>query len=136
MSMSEERLQILQMLQEGQITAEEAAQLLDALQMAENDTERFAPADSAEKPQSTTKAKWLHIKVHENNGNVVNLKVPAFLVRGLMRLGGGVMVRGFDSNELSPEDIAEMEKALLEGQVGPIIDVVDKKGDHVQIYLE
>ena len=131
--MSDERLQILQMLEEGKITAEEASSLLEALRDA-------APTASAatEEKRSTSlgKAKWLRIEVQEHNGNRVHIKLPMIIVRAALRLGGRFNIAGFDSDEMGPEIMEALETALNEDEAGLLVNVTEKNGDHVEIYLE
>jgi DUF4097 and DUF4098 domain-containing protein YvlB len=133
--MSEERLQILKMLQEGKITAEEAAQLLEALKASEaassNDNSQVQAVW-----QTPTNARWMRIEVKERNGDRVHIKLPLAVVKAALRVGGHFSMGGFDSDELGPDVMAELEQALMEGETGMLIDVVEEDGDHVQIFLE
>ena len=130
--MSDERLQILKMLEEGKITAEEASSLLEALRDAAPD----ATAATAERGPGLGKAKWLRIEVKEHNGNRVHIKLPMIIIRAALRLGGRFNIAGFDSEELGPEIMDALEAALREGETGLLVNVTEKNGDHVEIYLE
>ncbi|HEY81176.1 MAG TPA: hypothetical protein EYP25_03975 [Anaerolineae bacterium] len=133
--MSDERLHILKMLEEGKITAEEASQLLEALNAAEAEAQGGPEAQGVW--ESPRKARWMRIEVTERHGNRVHIKLPVAIVRAALRLGGGhLSIGGFDSEELGPELMAELERALLDGEMGLLVDVVEEDGDHVQIYLE
>ncbi|RUA15157.1 MAG: hypothetical protein DSY55_06865 [Clostridia bacterium] len=129
--MSDERLQILQMLEEGKITVEEASSLLDALSDAPT------PSAATEKRSvSLGKAKWMRIEITESNGNRVHVKLPMIIIQAALRLGGRFNIAGFDSEELGPEIMDALETALREGETGMLVDVTEKNGDHVEIYLE
>ena len=132
--MSDERLQILKMLEEGKITAEEASQLLEALKSPQ------APSASAPQEQEVMKAPgkatWMRIEVQERNGDRVHIKLPLVVVKAALRMGGHFSMGGFDSDELGPDVMDELEQALMEGETGMLIDVVEEDGDHVQIFLE
>ena len=134
--MSDERLQILKMLEEGTITAEEASKLLEALKASEavggNGNSQVQAAWGA----PGKKARWLRIEVKERNGDRVHIKLPLVVVKAALRMGGHFNVAGFDSDELGPDIMAELEDALSEGEAGVLIDVVEEDGDHVQIFLE
>jgi len=129
--MSNERLQILKMLEQGKITAEEASRLLEALKTGQ-------PNNGAPQAvwQAPRKAKWLRIEVKERNGNRVHIKLPVPIIRAALRLGGHFNMGGFDSEELGPEIMDALEAAMAEGETGLLVDVVEDDGDHVQIYLE
>jgi len=133
--MSDERLQILKMLEEGKITAEEASQLLEALKSSEVASVDSIPP-SQEEWKTPAKARWMRIEVKERNGDRVHIKLPLVVVKAALRVGGHFSMGGFDSDELGPDVMAELEQALMEGESGMLIDVVEEDGDHVQIYLE
>lgn len=130
--MSDERLQILQMLEQGKITAAEASGLLEALKTGQSNNNGAAQAVW----QAPRKAKWMRIEVKERNGNRVHIKLPVPIIRAALRLGGHFNMGGFDSEELGPDIMDALEAAMTEGETGLLVDVVEDDGDHVQIYLE
>jgi hypothetical protein len=133
--MSDERLQVLKMLEEGKISAEEAAQLLEALKASEAASSNGDSQVQAVR-QTPTKARWLRIEIKERNGDRVHIRLPLVVVKAALRVGGHFSMGGFDSDELGPDVMAELEQALMEGETGMLIDVVEEDGDHVQIFLE
>ncbi len=133
--MSDERLQILKMLEEGKITAEEASQLLEALKSPEDASAHSIPQER-ETWKTPAKARWVRIEVRERNGDRVNIKLPLVVVKAALRAGGHFSMGGFDSDELGPDVMAELEQALMAGETGLLIDVQEEDGDHVQIFLE
>ncbi len=134
--MSEERLQILKMLEEGKISAEEASKLLEALKTSEATSDNGASQVQQAWQTSPAKARWMRIEVKERNGDRVHIKLPLVVVKAALRMGGHFSMGGFDSDELGPDVMAELEQALMEGESGMLIDVVEEDGDHVQIFLE
>src|SRR5215470_15393485 len=87
--MSENRRQILQMLADGKITADEAERLIAAL-------EKEPAASSAEPARGEVlkpRAKYLRVLVesqdqhHDNGPTKVNIRVPMQLLRAGVRLG-------------------------------------------------
>lgn len=133
--MSDERLQILKMLEEGKITAEEASQLLEALKSSEAASVDSIP-QAQEEWKTPTKARWMRVEVRERSGDRVNIKLPLVVVKAALRVGGHFSMGGFDSDELGPDVMAELEQALMKGETGLLIDVHEEDGDHVQIFLE
>jgi hypothetical protein len=133
--MSDERLQILKMLEDGKITAEEAAQLLAALKAAD-ETEAGGGSRAQAVQPAPAKARWLRIDVQERKGDRVHIKIPLIVVKAALRMGGHFNIGGFDSDELSPEVMDQLEAALMAGDKGMLIDVVEDDGDHVKIFLE
>ena len=119
--------EVLRLVAEGWLTAEEAAPVIDALQAdaissdpAGDDTEA-PPASSGGRPS------MLRLEVSEGGRKVVNLRVPLSLGRmGLDRIPG-----------LSADNLASIRKALDEGLTGPILAVdEDEDGSGVRIVLE
>ncbi len=124
---TDERLRILKMVEEGKLTAEEAAQLLAALQ----DT---PPADVEVPPATGHRARWLRIRVHEAGQAKVNIKVPLKLVKwGLAWVQRYAGLTGQEMDGLTQS----LEAALTADQVGPIVEVEDREaGERVEIVLE
>ena len=132
--MSDERLQILKMLEEGKISSGEAARLLEALKKGQRPTsDNSATRASLQTPR---KAKWMRIDIEESNGNRVHIKLPIPIIRAALRLGGHFNMGGFDSEELGPDILETLETALAEGEMGMLVDVTEENGNHVQILLE
>lgn len=114
--MDEERMRILKMLEEGKITAEEAARLLEALEASRH---REAPPE---------RERWFRIRVTDlrTGKQKVNVNIPF----GLVSLGFSIGAR------FSPkwEEIWERIKA---GMSGKVVDVEDEEdGERVEIYIE
>lgn len=119
--MQEERRKILNMVQEGKITADEAARLLDALR------------DQMENAQQRKrKPRWVRIRVTDVEAKRVrvNLTLPVGLVRAGLRAGGSIAgMEGLNTGEL--------EEMLNRGEVGHILDMQDTVGgERVEIFIE
>lgn len=117
----EERRKILQMVQEGKITADEAARLLDALR------------DQMENAQQRKrKPRWVRIRVTDMEAKRVrvNLTLPVGLVRAGLRVGGNIAgMEGLNTGEL--------EEMLNRGETGYILDMQDAgDGERVEIFIE
>jgi hypothetical protein len=124
--------QVLKLVAEGRLTADEAGPVLDALQAAESmgqeagdDAATPTEQTSGAAPGATPRA--LRIEVSEGGRRVVNLRVP--LAIGRMAIDH---VPG-----LSSDNIVRIREALDQGMTGPIL-VVDEggEGDGVRIVLE
>lgn len=119
--MQEERRKILNLVQEGKITADEAARLLDALR---------DQMESAQ--QRKRKPRWVRIRVTDLEGKRVrvNLTLPVGLVRAGLRAGGSIAgMEGLNTGEL--------EEMLNRGEVGHILDMQDTAGsERVEIFIE
>jgi hypothetical protein len=149
--MSEDRARILNMLAGGKITAEEAENLLDALDS--HRPEKTAPAGSAESvfkgdptPLLEALPKFLHVKVDGDAGEKVDVKVPLALVRSGLKLTSLIPPQAMeqitsqmadkgmsiDFSNFKPEDIDELIEALREME----INIDGKDGEKVRVYAE
>jgi hypothetical protein len=144
--MTEDRRQILQMLAEGKISAEEAERLLEAL---DQPGERAGQAVEAVAPGR--RPKYLRVIVdatdkHHGNGPVkVNVRVPMQLLRAGVRLGALIPVQArdqvndalhkqgiaFDINQLKPENL----EALVDELNDLTVDV-DQEDAKVRVFCE
>lgn len=135
-----ERMKILEMIAAGQISAEEAARLLDAASSAPT-AAASAPAPApAAKPAAasvtpaagtTMKGRRLRVKVEETDGTRVNVNLPLSLMEIGLKIGGRFV------DELKDLD-AEMEmliQAINNDVQGKIVEV-DDDNSHVEIYIE
>jgi hypothetical protein len=119
--MSEQRRQILQMLAEGKITADEAEALIAAL---ERDTPDPPPAAQARKP------KYLRVTVSsaDNFGGDgpgrVNVRVPLQLLRAGVRL----------ASLIPPQALRQANEGLARS--GIPIDLTQLKPQHIEELIE
>ena len=129
--MSEEKLRILRMLQEGKITVDEAVRLLAAL--GAPGKEEGPRASGATTARGRTP--WLRIKVsnRETGRTIVNVNLPL----SLLGVALGIARRFAHVPELEKIDIDEILAAVREGSPGKIIEVEDEDdGDRVEISIE
>jgi len=123
MSTTEERMQILSMIEKGQITAQEGSRLLEALEKSE---------DRAEK-SSSGKPRWFRVRVTDlgTGKRKVNVNIPMGLVNVGMRMGAKF------APEMGDVNIEEIMEMVKNGAQGKIIDVEDDEdGERVEIYVE
>ena len=122
---NEERMKILQMLEEGKVTAEEAATLLRALEGGR----RATPAGST----PTGKRQFLRIQVTDMTSGTakVNVTVPMGLV------GAGLRMAERFAPEFEGFDMQELEELLASGAGGKLVEVTDEEdNERVEIYVE
>jgi len=134
--MSNEQLRILKMVENGKITAEEASQLLAALNLPDNNKK---------------KAKWLKIRIYEKNREKPNVKVsvPLAVAKLATKIGGKFKVsmpkkaqekmeeKGIKLDAETFENIDEMFDSMAVNGRFNLINVVDEKdGNRVEIYVE
>ena len=124
MTTVEERMQILKMIEEGKISAEEGAKLLQALG-AKSDRRKTGPVGG--------EPRWFRVRVTDldTGRNKVNVNIPMGLVNVGIKMGARFApnVEGLNYEEIS--------EAIKSGAQGKIIDVVDEEdGERVEIFIE
>ena len=121
MATSEERLKILQMIQEGKITAEDGAKLLAAL----------SEGGRRQRPISRQMdARYMRVRVTDmvTGKTKVSVNLPLGLV------GAGMNIASNFVPEMGIEDLSD---AISAGLTGKIVDVIDEEdGEHVEIFIE
>ncbi len=123
MATSEERLKILQMVEEEKITAEEAAQLLNAL--GKQERRKMAPPGSD--------PRWLRVRITELDSDKasVNVNLPLNMVNVGLKMGARFLP------EFEGLDLEALGEALRQGMTGKVIDVIDEEDrQHVEVYIE
>lgn len=127
MSMNEEKLQILKMVEDKKITAAEAAELLEAVEKGSEEIQI----------NKKMKAKWLRVKVLAEDGKTkANVNIPLSLVDIGLKIG-----RKFEPKlndvDLSGVDIDEIIDLIKQGAEGKIVDVYDENSKtNVEVYVE
>ncbi|MCP4547007.1 MAG: hypothetical protein GY835_11130 [bacterium] len=158
--MSEEKKQVLDMLAEGKITAEEAERLLERLEPfggrkhrhedRPHKGKRFRfqkdfhldtnPKENEPQPTSCGALKFLRVLVNSNDGDTVNIRVPLALIKTGISLSTmlpsdaneKLEANGIDLSSLSKMKGDELVEALRELQVN--VDAND--GSTVRIFCE
>lgn len=119
--------QVLRLVAEGRLTADEAAPILAAL----DDLPRAAPVTGrAQRTPSGRSdaggATSLRIEVRDGGRSVINLRLPIAVGRfALDRVPG-----------LSGDEVARVRDALSSGLRGPVLEVNEPDGDGVRIVLD
>lgn len=133
MSLAEERMQILKMLEEQKITADDAAKLLAAL-------ETGAPKNKEKEDSFPTvsgqKARWLRVRVTDqpSGKQKVTVNVPIGLLNVALKLGAKFVP---EMEEMEGAQIMEAIEAIKSGAHGKIVDVEDDEdGERVEIFVE
>jgi DNA-binding transcriptional ArsR family regulator len=143
MSLSDEkRKEILQLLADGKINADEAAEMLSTRSEEDVVAEQAAPPtpkfseSPAAAPEKTVKngqsPQWLHIRVGdlETGKSKVTVNIPLRMVKFGLQMGRRFApeLEGFDWNDLS---------RVMTEESGVLVDVQDAEdGEHVQIYVD
>jgi hypothetical protein len=131
---TEERIQVLKMVQEGKISAEEAAQLLEEMEGAEKTTAPKMDNGLSSAPEVLgRKPRWLRVRVTDTDSGRprVNVRLPLSMVNLGLKMGTRFApeIEGLQTDELM--------KIIEAGEIGQIVDVMDDKdGEHVEVFLE
>ena len=135
--MSEHRRQILQMLSEGKVSADEAERLIAALEHAS-----ARPQDSDSPPSTKARPKYLRVQVDsEDDGGhegptKVNVRVPMQLLRAGVKLAGLLPAQALHranhamQEQGIPIDLTQIKPENLEDLVEQLSDLtvdVDQK---------
>jgi len=124
MTLKEERMQILKMIEDGTITADEGAKLLAALEEGTSKGEQIA---------SGGQARWMRIRVTDLNTG--RAKVNVNLPMGLVSLG--VKMGARFAPEMEDINLDEVIQAIKDGAQGKIVEVEDEEdNERVEIYIE
>lgn len=152
MATTEERMKILQMVADGKLTPEDAAQLLEAINTATaasaaaSDRPRRGGAGQApvgigaenfgpdpNMPGLGRRPRWLRVRVTDTDTGRprVNVRLPISMVNVGLKMGSkfAPQVEGLDADQLM--------KIIESGEMGQIVDVFDEDdGEHVEVFLE
>jgi hypothetical protein len=127
MTSTEERMQILNMVAEGTISADEGARLLSALEPGPKKKEAVVSMTAPSKPR------WFRVRVTdlESGKAKVNVNLPMSLVDVGTRMGARF------APELEDVDFEAIIEQIKSGAQGKIIEVEDSEGgERVEIYVE
>jgi len=144
--MNEERTIILEMLQNGKISIEEANQLLDALPPEEAEQKHEETGKATARPGETP----THIRIEVTGGGnqAVNVRLPVSLVRtGLKfskafgkkagRKNSSEQAAAMDAlQDLDIDEIMNTFYTLGESLPYTVVDVDGENGEHVKIILD
>lgn len=126
----DERNRILRMVQAGEVTADEAGQLLDALATAEPELERERPFE-----RNRSRSRTLRIRVSGLNPKQQKMQmtatVPVSLIRISLRLGARLIP------QLSTSALEDVLRSIESGASGRLLDLQDlEEGQRVEIFAE
>ena len=125
MATTEERMQILKMIEEGKISAADGAELLKALDQS--------GAVKGQPLKGASQARWFRVRVTdmETGRSKVNINIPMGLVNVGMRMGARF------TPQVEGVDYQQLIEAIRSGQQGKIFDVENvEEGEHIEIFVE
>lgn len=126
MATTEERMQILQMIADGKISASEGAELLRTLAQSNK-------AQTAEPMKGASNPRWFRVRVTDmaSGRNKINVNIPMGLVNVGIKMGARF------APEMEGVEYEQIIEAIHSGQQGKILDVTnDEEGERVEIFVE
>ncbi len=129
MATPEERMQILKMIENKQISAEDGAKLLAALEDKDRKGEASVPP-----PSPSTQGRWFHVRVTDlkTGKRKVNVNIPLGLVDVGLKMGAKFAPAGLEGLDMN-----QIMAAIKSGGEGKIVDVEDEEeNEHVEIFVE
>jgi hypothetical protein len=131
MATSEERIRILNMVQEGKISAEEGSQLLSAIDTPSQPTP--SPKTPESPPPPDKPGRWFRVKITStlNDKTRVNVRLPVSLIKVGMKMGAKF------SPEVEKIDLDQLTQVIDSGEIGQFVDIYDEEdGEHVEVFIE
>jgi hypothetical protein len=126
MATTEERMQILRMIEEGKISAVEGADLLRALEKKDG-------GDASEPLRGASRPRWFRVRITDlsTGRNKVNVNIPMGLVQVGMKMGARF------APEMEGVDYDDLMEAVRAGKQGKVIDITDNEdGERIEIFVE
>ncbi|MFP4177741.1 MAG: SHOCT-like domain-containing protein [Acholeplasmataceae bacterium] len=122
-ALKEERMKILDMLQKGIVSPEEAEKLLSALERADSD-------DEVVTPMKKTPFRMLKIYIDSNDGDVVKVQIPIEFAKLLKTDKFRSNLKGADI------DIDAILEMINQGAVGDLVNIQSGDGDVIRVVVE
>lgn len=126
MATTQERLQILKMIEQGKISASEGSGLLRALEHSE----RSKPAEPL---KGASVPRWFRVRVTDvkSGRNKVNVNIQLGLVNIGMKMGARFVP------DLEGVTYEQVREAIESGRSGKVFDFVDNDtGEQIEIFME
>lgn len=121
----EERDRVLHMLEEGQITAEQAAELLDAL-----DSEREPVVERPKPRERVLRVRTTSLGMRAQKSQTL-AAIPLQVIKTGLSLGMNLLP------QLRSEALQDLMRSIEQGVIGRVLDLQDlEKGERLEIFVE
>lgn len=118
-----ERIRILRLVESGNVTAEEAARLLDTLEVKQEHTD--------ERKRKRNRIVRVRVTNLANNRQKANVTVPVSLIDVGLRLATRLVP------QICSSALEDLLRAIESGTTGRLLDLQDlEEGERVEIYTE
>lgn len=125
----DEKLRILKMVEEGTITADQAAELMQALGV--NGDEKSVPA-----VKNDYEKKMFRIVVDSVEGDKVNVQFPVGAIKKILKATGKLPIPDKDMQGVDMSELMEAVSECLDSEIeGDFVNVDAKDGTKVRIYV-
>jgi hypothetical protein len=125
--MSQEIMKILEMIENGVLTPEAGAKLIEAVEKAEPIKNQL----KAKKKQH----QMLKVQVLSADGDNVNIQLPIEFARVALQSSKGSLIKNekLDQYNIDFDNLLEM---IDQGYIGSLVDITSADGDIVKIFVE
>jgi hypothetical protein len=125
MTISEERTQILRMIQSGHITAEEGAQILDAMEERERQRQLGPSSPDRERPDEFR----IRISDLDTGKQLVDFSLPFSMLKIGVKMGARL-----SREEIRLEDFTQAIEAGMRGRIAELRD--EERRERIEIFVE
>ena len=126
----DERLRILKMVEDGTITAEQAAELMKAMGVEE---ESQVPAKS----QAGYDKKMFRILVSSTSGDKVKIQFPVGAIKKILKVTGKLPIPEKDLKGIDLTSMMDAVSECLDGEIeGDFVNVEAADGTNVRIFVD
>lgn len=136
-----EKIRILKMVEEGKLTAEQAVELIDALEknaleeMAAN-MQPTGAHPAAHAGDALYDEKMLRIIVDGAMGDKVNVQLPVKIIRQILRVTGKLPIKTEGMQDLDLEALTTAILECLDNEaIGNIVEVEGADGTTVKVFI-
>lgn len=134
----DEKMRILKMVEDGKLSAEQAAGLIAALEGsgAEDGVVQYAEASGSRASAVPYEKRMLRVIVDSPKGDKVNIRLPVKIIRQVLKVTGKLPIKG---KELQGIDLDALATAVLEcldsEMLGNIVEVDSEDGTMVRVFI-
>lgn len=130
---TDERIRILRLVESGNVTAEEAARLLDTLEVKQEHTSNTHTSNTHTDERKRSRNRIVRVRVTNlaNNRQKANVTVPVTLIDVGLRLATRLVP------QIGGSALEDLLHAIESGSTGRLLDLQDlEEGERVEIYAE
>jgi len=129
--MKEEIRRIMQMVEEGKLSSDEATELMNALNEPPEQTKETV------EPNQSYMGRSLKIRIKEKDKERVRLNIPIKFVKWVLKTGHGIAQAIPDAKPYIEDiDLNVVMQAIDNHEIGKIIDLTTEEGEEIILYIE